>query len=253
MDGKRAAGRALFGGSFNPPHVGHLRLAIEMAETLRPLADSVELMPCAAPPHKVVSGLLPFDLRAAMVEACLDGLPGLSCNRMEAGRPGLSYTWDTLQACREETPERPLFFILGNPDYALLPHWHRGLELPELCQLVVVPRGEGSEKNFLAGKHVARCPAVRACPAREPPHAPARRRAGPLRAPAVDLGQCLAHPPPLAARPERGFSGAQARTGAAGRPPKDRAGALAARGQNGRCLMPSGAARKLIAFFAETD
>ena len=73
MDGKRAAGRALFGGSFNPPHVGHLRLAIEMAETLRPLADSVELMPCAAPPHKVVSGLLPFDLRAAMVEACLDG------------------------------------------------------------------------------------------------------------------------------------------------------------------------------------
>ena len=162
MDGKRAAGRALFGGSFNPPHVGHLRLAIEVAETLRPLADSVELMPCAAPPHKVVSGLLPFDLRAAMVEACLDGRPGLSCNRMEAGRPGLSYTWDTLQACREETPERPLFFILGNPDYALLPHWHRGLELPELCQLVVVPRGEGSEKNFLAATE-SMWPGARAC------------------------------------------------------------------------------------------
>ena len=251
MDGKRAAGRALFGGSFNPPHVGHLRLAIEMAETLRPLADSVELMPCAAPPHKVVSGLLPFDLRAAMVEACLDGLPGLSCNRMEAGRPGLSYTWDTLQACREETPERPLFFILGNPDYALLPHWHRGLELPELCQLVVVPRGEGSEKNFLAATE-SMWPGARPC---EPvlPGSRRMRLPGGGQAPAVDLGQCLAHPPPLAARPERGFSGAQARTGAAGRPPKDRAGALAARGQNGRCLMPSGAARKLIAFFAETD
>ena len=240
MDGKRAAGRALFGGSFNPPHVGHLRLAIEMAETLRPLADSVELMPCAAPPHKVVSGLLPFDLRAAMVEACLDGLPGLSCNRMEAGRPGLSYTWDTLQACREETPERPLFFILGNPDYALLPHWHRGLELPELCQLVVVPRGEGSEKNFLAATE-SMWPGARPCE-------PARRRAGPLRGPAVDLGQCLAHPPPLAARPERGFSGAQARTGAAGRPPRDRAGALAARGQNGRGLMPSGLQENLLLF-----
>lgn len=162
MDGKRAAGRALFGGSFNPPHVGHLRLAIEMAETLRPLADSVELMPCATPPHKVVSGLLPFDLRAAMVEACLDGLPGLSCNRMEAERPGLSYTWDTLQACREETPERPLFFILGNPDYALLPHWHRGLELPELCQLMVVPRGEGSEKNFLVATE-SMWPGARPC------------------------------------------------------------------------------------------
>ena len=101
-------------------------------------------------------------VNAAMVEACLDGLPGLSCNRMEAGRPGLSYTWDTLQACREETPERPLFFILGNPDYALLPHWHRGLELPELCQLVVVPRGEGSEKNFLAATE-SMWPGARPC------------------------------------------------------------------------------------------
>ena len=81
---------------------------------------------------------------------------------MEAERPGLSYTWDTLQACREETPERPLFFILGNPDYALLPHWHRGLELPELCQLVVVPRGEGSEKNFLAATE-SMWPGARPC------------------------------------------------------------------------------------------
>ena len=243
MDWKRAAGRALFGGSFNPPHVGHLRLAIEMAETLRPLADSVELMPCATPPHKVVSGLLPFDLRAAMVEACLDGLPGLSCNRMEAERPGLSYTWDTLQACREETPERPLFFILGNPDYALLPHWHRGLELPELCQLVVVPRGEGSEKNFLAATE-----SMRACPAREPPHAPARWRSGPLRAPAVDLGQRFAHPPPLAARPERGFSGPPARPGPAGHPQGDRAGALAARDQDGRCLIAPGLQENILLF-----
>lgn len=148
MDGQ--TGRALFGGSFNPPHVGHLRLAIEMAEILRPLAGRLELMPCAAPPHKIASNLLPFDLRAAMVETCLRDLPGICCNRMEAARPGLSYTWDTLQACRQERPGQPLFFILGNPDYALLPHWHRGLELPGLCQLVVVPRGEGSEKKFLA-------------------------------------------------------------------------------------------------------
>ena len=251
MDGIKAAGRALFGGSFNPPHVGHLRLAIEMAETLRPLAAGVELTPCATPPHKVAGGLLPFDLRAAMVEACLDGLPGLSCNRMEAGRPGLSYTWDTLRACREETPERPLFFILGSPDYALLPHWHRGLELPCLCQLVVVPRGEGSEKNFLAATQ-SMWPGAQPC---EPvlPGSRRMRLPGPFRAPAVDLRQRLAHPPPLAARPERGFSGAPARAGPAGRPQGDRAGALAARAQAGRGLTPPGDRRKHIAFFPETD
>ena len=66
-------GRAILGGSFNPPHVGHLRLAIEAREALGDLVQGVDMVPCAVPPHKAQSAMLPFDLRARMVEACAQG------------------------------------------------------------------------------------------------------------------------------------------------------------------------------------
>ena len=136
------AGRAILGGSFNPPHVGHLRLAIEAAEALSSLTDGVDLIPCAVPPHKAMTGMLPFDLRARMLEASIADLPFLRCNRLEGQRQGPSYTWDTLLAYREAAPDTELYFILGSPDFALLPTWHRGLELPAcvislLCRATV--------------------------------------------------------------------------------------------------------------------
>ena len=143
-------GRAILGGSFNPPHVGHLRLAIEAAEALAPLVSGVDLVPCAVPPHKTMTGMLPFDLRARMVEASITDLPFLRCNRLEGQRQGPSYTWDTLLAYREAEPQTELYFILGSPDFALLPTWHRGLELPGLCNFVVVPRDGQTARDVIA-------------------------------------------------------------------------------------------------------
>ena len=143
-------GRALLGGSFNPPHVGHLRLAIEARDALGDLVQCVDMVPCAVPPHKAQSGMLTFDLRASMVEACAASIPWLRCNRVEAQRQGPSYTWDTLRACREAEPHTELYFILGSPDFALLSTWHRGLELPSLCNFVVVPRKGHSANDFVA-------------------------------------------------------------------------------------------------------
>lgn len=143
-------GRALLGGSFNPPHVGHLRLAIEGREALGDLVQGVDMIPCAVPPHKARSGMLPFELRAGMVEACAESLPWLRCNRIEALRQGPSYTWDTLCAYREAEPQTDLYFILGSPDFALLSTWHRGLELPRLCHFVVVPRKGHTAGDFIA-------------------------------------------------------------------------------------------------------
>ena len=143
-------GRAILGGSFNPLHVGHMRLAIEAREALGDLVQGVDMIPCAVPPHKAQLGMLPFELRAGMVEACAQNLPWLRCNRIESQRQGPSYTWDTLSAYREAEPGTALYFILGSPDFALLATWRRGLELPRLCHFVVVPRKGDTEGDFVA-------------------------------------------------------------------------------------------------------
>lgn len=143
-------GKAILGGSFNPPHVGHLRLAIEAREALGDLVQGVDMVPCAVPPHKAQRGMLPFELRADMVEACAQGLPWLRCNRVEGLRQGPSYTWDTLCAYREAEPDSELYFILGSPDFAMLSTWRNGLDLPRLCHFVVVPRKGHTPANFVA-------------------------------------------------------------------------------------------------------
>lgn len=142
-------GVAILGGSFNPPHVGHLRLAVEAAEALGDRIDRLDLVPSARPPHKKNQHLLPFELRAAMLEAAARPVPRLRCNRLESFRQGPSYTWDTLRAYHAAEPGKKLYFLLGSPDFALLPTWRHGLELPALCDLVVVPRGEQSAEEFM--------------------------------------------------------------------------------------------------------
>ncbi|SDF56881.1 nicotinate-nicotinamide nucleotide adenylyltransferase [Desulfovibrio legallii] len=153
-------GLAVLGGSFNPPHIGHLRLAIEVRELLGKRARGVDLVPCAVPPHKRAASLLPFELRAAMLEAALADLPDLNCNRLEGRRPGPSYTWDTLCAYRREQPATELYFVLGSPNLPLLPTWRNGLALPELCHLLVVPR-EGQDAAFFAATARRLWPAAR--------------------------------------------------------------------------------------------
>ncbi len=128
----------ILGGSFNPPHIGHLRLAIEVRERLR--LEFVDLVPAAVPPHKSQYGLLPFRERMARLQNGIRGLDYLRISDIEARREGPSYTWDTLSAYRECDPHASLYFILGALDLPTLPAWHMGLRLPERANLVIVPR-----------------------------------------------------------------------------------------------------------------
>ena len=128
----------ILGGSFNPPHLGHLRLAIEVRERLQ--LEFVDLVPAAVPPHKSHLGLLPFEERVARLQKGIQGLDFLRISDIEARREGPSYTWDTLAAYRERTPHAVLYFILGALDLPTLPAWHKGLLLPERANLVIVPR-----------------------------------------------------------------------------------------------------------------
>ena len=144
----QAKGLAILGGSFNPPHIGHLRLAIEISEILSDELERVLLVPCAHPPHKALKMMLPFDLRCEMLEACLDSLPKVKLSRIEGERSTPSYTFETLKVCQKLYPGQPLYFILGSDDYAQLGTWYRGLELPKLCHLLVVNRGDYSYAEF---------------------------------------------------------------------------------------------------------
>ena len=140
---------ALLGGSFNPPHAGHFRIAIECAEALLP-AETL-FVPCACPPHKSADNLLPFDfrvalLRAALAEAGMDKSFGVC--EVEGERSGPSYTADTLAILSARRPGTRLAFIMGGEDYAQLATWRRWRELPALADLVVLPRGERSRESF---------------------------------------------------------------------------------------------------------
>lgn len=128
----------ILGGSFNPVHVGHLRLALEARELLR--LDRVDLVPAALPPHKSVRNLLPFGLRCRLLRLAVSGQPSLAINLMEGRRRGPSYTWDTLSVYARKWPGACLFFLMGVPDLQALPAWRNGLRLPQLADLVAVAR-----------------------------------------------------------------------------------------------------------------
>lgn len=146
---------AILGGTFNPVHTGHLRMALETGEALG-LAH-VELTPCAVPPHKSGKGLLPFELRETFLRAALseaqnedrDDAPAtntvqLSVSSLEAELPPPSYTANLLRAWADRHKTPPLF-ILGDEDFACIDTWREGLQLPSVTDFVVVARsGSGS-------------------------------------------------------------------------------------------------------------
>lgn len=144
--------RVVYGGSFNPPHIGHCRLVLEIWESMQHVIDGVDVVPCAHPPHKNGAGLLPFDLRAEMLESCMEELGFVNVLRMEGEREGPSYTFDTLSSYREANPGEIVHFLLGSHDFMEIPTWHRWHELPALCQFLIVPRGRSgvSGEAFVA-------------------------------------------------------------------------------------------------------
>ena len=140
---------ALLGGSFNPPHAGHFRIAIEAGEALSP--ELTLFVPCANPPHKRSDNLLPFAfrvelLRAALNEADMD--KNFAVCEVENERSGLSYTVDTLAVLAEHYQDKRLAFIMGGEDYAQLSTWRHWREIPALADLVVLPRGENGKNSF---------------------------------------------------------------------------------------------------------
>ncbi|MDH4021587.1 MAG: nicotinate-nucleotide adenylyltransferase [Gammaproteobacteria bacterium] len=127
----------IFGGTFDPVHIGHLRTAHELLTSLE-LAE-VRFIPSRLPPHRPPT-VAPEALRLRMLEAALDGLPGFRVDDRELRRPGPSYMVDTLDSLRAEVGPQPLCLLLGLDAFLGLPAWHRWQELPELAHIVVARR-----------------------------------------------------------------------------------------------------------------
>jgi nicotinate-nucleotide adenylyltransferase len=127
---------AVFGGSFNPIHYGHLVLADEVLDALA--LDLILFVPAAVPPHKSPAYLAPAPDRYAMVEAAVAGHPKFAVSDLELRRAGPSYTVDTLAALH--IPRADLFLIVGSETFLDLLTWHEPRRIAQLARLVVVPR-----------------------------------------------------------------------------------------------------------------
>ncbi|MEO6122913.1 MAG: nicotinate-nucleotide adenylyltransferase [Ilumatobacteraceae bacterium] len=129
----------LFGGTFDPPHVGHLVTAVNVRHALR--LDVVVLMVANVPWQKERSRqITPAADRFALVEAAVADVPGLVAGRDEIDRGGSSYTADTLASMQLREPEAELFTIVGDDAAAGITTWERYAEVANRSSLVVVDR-----------------------------------------------------------------------------------------------------------------
>lgn len=129
---------ALFGGTFDPVHFGHLRPLLEVKQALG--LDEVRLVPAFIPPHREAPGAQP-EHRLAMLELAVADTPGFVIDPRELQRGGPSYSVDTLQSLRDEIgAATPLCLIMGLDAFVGLDRWHEWRRLTELAHLVVTQR-----------------------------------------------------------------------------------------------------------------
>ena len=132
----------IIGGTFNPIHLAHLRIAEEVRDRLA--LDRVIFIPAAKPPHKELDGDLSFEHRLKMVELAIADNPGFSVSTLEEERGGTSYSVHTLAELRSMYPEDDLYFIIGSDSFQEISSWYRFTEIFSMCNIAVVER-PGSE------------------------------------------------------------------------------------------------------------
>jgi nicotinate-nucleotide adenylyltransferase len=130
---------ALFGGSFDPVHHGHLLLAQDALEQLE--LDWLVFIPAGVNPHKLQNApVASSSQRFKMLQAATAGVSGFVCDPQELEREGPSYTVDTVESYRERWPQAQLFLLIGEDNLAKLHAWHRVDRLQELVEFVCFGR-----------------------------------------------------------------------------------------------------------------
>jgi nicotinate-nucleotide adenylyltransferase len=130
----------VFGGTFDPVHLGHLILAEQCREQGR--LDQVRFVPSARPPHKQKHVVTPFRHRAEMLQLATAGHPAFRVDERENERPGPSYTVDTLDELRGSQPDADWFLLAGSDTLAELADWYDPAGIVRRAALLVMRRGD---------------------------------------------------------------------------------------------------------------
>jgi len=130
----------IFGGTFDPVHLGHLILAEQCREQAK--LDQVLFVPAALPPHKQGMSLTSFAQRVEMLALAISGHPAFRIDELERDRSGPSYTVDTLTQLQQAGPGDELCFIFGSDSVRDLPIWYQPTRILELATLLVVARAD---------------------------------------------------------------------------------------------------------------
>lgn len=128
----------LMGGTFNPVHYAHLRIAEEAREMCS--LDRVIFIPAADPPHKALAGDVSFQLRCEMVRLAISSNIHFELSDIEGQRPGKSYSVDTIAAFRDIFPSARIYFIIGSDSFLEIGLWHRYADIFATCSLIVLDR-----------------------------------------------------------------------------------------------------------------
>lgn len=131
----------VFGGTFDPPHLGHLILAMEAQYQLR--LDRLLWVPTQSPPHKQDQTITPIDIRLQLVQTAISGNPDFEISRIEIDRPGPQYAADTVCLLAEQYPGSEICYLIGSDSLNDFPDWHEPETIVSVCSCLGVMRRPG--------------------------------------------------------------------------------------------------------------
>jgi nicotinate-nucleotide adenylyltransferase len=138
---------AILGGSFNPVHYGHLKMAEAAMESSH--FSKVLFIPTGTPYHKEQKALLPFSDRLKLLELAIDNCPDFAFSPIEGEREGNSYTFDTVRELLWQNPTESYSLLIGTDQFLTLRSWHKIAELGKLVDFYIANRnGEMAFSTF---------------------------------------------------------------------------------------------------------
>lgn len=136
----------VFGGTFDPPHIGHLILAAEACADLN--FDHLLWVITPVPPHKLDQPITPLEHRLTMLELAILNDSNFELSRIEIDRPGPHYMVDTMRLLAEQNPSADLILLIGGDSLRDLPTWHRPGDLVAACHQIGVIRRPGDSVDL---------------------------------------------------------------------------------------------------------